>query len=87
MRGLSGIEDGVDPAIEVFQHMVGASRADAAEAIGAGRGDRDSGPRNQRLGDRMRRHADTNQRPSRGHDKRDCIGSWQQQSQGTRPKG
>ena len=49
----AAVEDPVDPAVEVGGDMGGGGRADAAGAVGRGRGERDARRRDQRLRDRV----------------------------------
>ena len=49
----AGVEDPVDPSVEVGEHMVGRRRADMARPIGRGRGERPTSGLDQGAGDRM----------------------------------
>ena len=62
MRGWAGVKNGVDAAVEIVQDVSGGGWADVAEEIGAGRGHRDAGLSNEHERDRMRRHADADER-------------------------
>src|SRR5437588_545779 len=61
MQRGAGVEDGVDSAIEIFEHMGGSRGAGAAEGVGAGSGDRQARSPDQFEGYRVRRHADPDQ--------------------------
>ena len=62
MRGWASVKNGVDAAVEIVQDVSRGGWADAAEQVGAGRGHGDAGVSNEHERDRMRRHADTDER-------------------------
>jgi len=85
LRG-AGVEDGVDAAIEIFEHMLGSGGADVGEEVGAGCGNGNTGLTNQFEGDRVCGHADANQGTAGGDGVRHCGGTRQQKSERTGPE-
>ena len=64
LRGWASVKNGVDAAVEIVQDVSRGCWADAAKQVGAGRGHRDTGLPNEHERDRMRRHADADERAS-----------------------
>ena len=87
MFGGAGVEDGVDAAVEVVEHVLRGGGADVAEEVGAGRGDGEAGFADEREGDGMRGHADADERASGGDGVGHGGGTWQQQRERTGPEG
>lgn len=83
----AGIENGIDAVVEVLENVRGGGGADVAEAIGAGRGERNAGAADEFERDRMPGHADTDQGARCCDDIRDARGARQQQRERARPKG
>ena len=74
-------------AVEIFEHVSGGGGADVAEDIGAGRGDRHASLADHFKRNRMRGHADADQRTAGGHDVGNGCGARQEQGQGAGPEG
>ena len=55
--GGSAVEHRLDAPVEIAKHVVRIGRADAARAVGGGRGDRPPGLLQERMGEGMGRHA------------------------------
>ena len=83
------IQHGVDPTIEVLEHMGRRRRADAPRAIGRGRRDRNAGRRDQRKGDRVGRHAQRDAVEARAGEVRHRAAPrrWHHQRQRAGPEG
>ena len=66
MRRGTGVEDGVDAAVEIFEHMRGGRGTGVAEGVGAGRGDGNARSPDQFESHRVRGHAHADQRAAGG---------------------
>ena len=86
MAGGAGVDDGVDFAVEILEHMCRGSGADMAEDIGAGRGDGNSGLANYLKRYRVGRHADADQRTARSDNIGNGFRAGKQQRQGSGPE-
>ena len=83
----TGIDDGVDFAVEIVEDVGRRCGADMAEDVGAGRRDRHSRGTNKFERNRMRGHPDSCERTARGDDVWDSRSARQQERQRPRPEG
>ena len=84
--GWTGINDGVNPAIEIVEDVPCAGRADVSKHVGAGRGDRNAGTQDDVKRYRVRRHPNANKGAIRCYDIRHGRGARQEKCQWARPK-
>lgn len=87
MLGGTGIEHGIDAAIEILEHVRGGGGTGVAEEVRAGRGHGYAGLVDELESNRMRGHAHTHQRTAGGNGLGNLWAARKQQRERTRPEG